>query len=66
MAVGPWHAKAHAAACQARWGARATDGSGLSFGDNIEHLWAMLRPYAYMLKRMSAAAREDFINNLVL
>lgn len=65
MAIGPWHVKAHIAACQALFGARAQPGAGWSFGDNIEHLWAYLRRYAYMLKRMSAAGRQDLLNELV-
>lgn len=65
MRVGPWHVKAHILACQLQFGARMLLGSGRSFGDNVEHLWAFLRPYAYILKRMGLPAREDCINQLV-
>lgn len=65
MAVGPWHARAHIAACQEKFGARAAPGSGLSFGDNTERLWAARRPYAYMQKRMAAARRRDQLLLLV-
>ena len=65
MAVGPWHARAHIAACQEKFGARSQPGSGLSFGDNTEHLWAVLRLYAFMLKRMTAARRRDLLLLLV-
>ena len=65
MAIGPWHARVHKAACQKEFGARCTENTGLSYGDNIEHLWASLRKFAHLSKYMSAAARQDFLTSLV-
>ena len=65
MAIGPWHARVHKAACQKEFGARCTENTGLSCGDNIEHLWASLRKFAHLSKYMSAAARQDFLTSLV-
>ena len=65
MAIGPWHARVHKAACQRQFGARRTLNTGLTFGDNIEHLWAFLRKFAHLLKYMSDAARQDFLTDLV-
>ena len=65
FAIGPWHGPAHKGDCQDRFGARVTAGSGLSFGDNIEHVWAFVRPYALIMARMGHAARLDFLTVLV-
>lgn len=65
MAIGPWHARVHKAACQRQFGARYTADSGLTFGDNIEHLWAGIRKHAHLLKYMSSASRQDFVTALV-
>ena len=40
-------------------------GAGNSFGDNVEHIWAHLRKFAHILKRMGVAAREDHTTELV-
>ncbi len=40
-------------------------GSGRGLGDNIEHLWAGIRPHAIMLKRMSPAGHAELIDQLV-
>ena len=65
FAIGPFHAAAHKVDCQEKFGARVTAGAGLAFGDNIEHVWAELRPYAHIMVRMSHAARLDFLAVLV-
>lgn len=65
LAVGPWHVKAHIPACQEKYGARRMPLAGNSFGDNIEHAWAHFRRFAHILKRMSVAARQDFMTDLV-
>lgn len=65
LAVGPWHVKMHVPACQHKYGARRMLGAGNSFGDTIEHLWAVLRKHAHILKRMALATREDHISDLV-
>lgn len=65
FAVGPWHVLGHAAACQLKFGARLLKGMGLTFGDNIEHLWARLRRFNPFTKYMSPAARSDFFHALV-
>ena len=65
MAIGPWHTKAHKLSCQQVYGARLMEGSGQSFGDNIEHLWANTRKHAHLLKRQTAAARQDHLVDLV-
>ena len=46
-------------------GARNKDGTGLTSGDNIEHLWASIRPHSLQLKYMSAAAWQDLVLALV-
>lgn len=61
MGIGPWHARAHIVECQNEFGARTLDGSCCSFGDNIEHLWADVRPYSYIMKRLTAAGRLDLL-----
>ena len=65
MAIGPWHARVHKAICQRQFGARQTPESGLTFGDNIEHLWAPLRKQSHLLKYMSKARRQDHLTTLV-
>ena len=65
MAIGLWHARMHEAACQRLFGARCTPNSGLTFGDNIQHLWAGVRKHAHLLKYMSSAHRQDFVTTLV-
>ena len=65
MAIGPWHARVHKASCQRQFGARRTPNTGLTFGDNIEHLWAAIRKHAHLLKYMSSASRQDFVTVLV-
>jgi Kyakuja-Dileera-Zisupton transposase len=62
MGIGPWHARAHNVECQNEYGARTLEGSGCSFGDNIEHLWADVRPWAYIMKRQTPAARRDLLD----
>ena len=65
MAIGPWHARVHKASCQRDFGARHTPNTGLTYGDNIEHLWAFLRKFAHLLKYQSEASRQDFLTSLV-
>jgi Kyakuja-Dileera-Zisupton transposase len=65
MGIGPWHTRAHNVECQDEYGARTLEGSGCSFGDNIEHLWADVRPWAYIMKRLSQAGRRDLLLMLV-
>ena len=65
MAIGPWHARVHKHACQQEFGARAVEGTGLTFGDNIEHLWAWLRKHAHLMKYMAPANRQDYLVVLV-
>lgn len=65
MAIGPWHARVHKGDCQRTYGARRTAQSGLTFGDNIENLWAPLRKQAHLLKYMSKAGRQDHLTTLV-
>lgn len=65
MGIGPWHTRAHNVECQDEYGARTSEGSGCSFGDNIEHLWADVRPWAYIMKRLSHAGRRDLLLMLV-
>lgn len=65
LAVGPWHALAHVAPCQRKYGARFQEGMGLTFGDNIEHVWAWLRAFGPTLKYASPAGRKDAIQDLV-
>ena len=65
MAIGPWHARVHKAACQRDFGARCTPESGLTFGDNIEHLWAPLHKQAHLLKYKFKASRQDQLTTLV-
>ena len=60
MAVG-----LHKAACQRLFGARCTPDSGLTFGDNIQHLWASVRKHGHLLKYMSSANRQDFVTMIV-
>ncbi len=65
MAIGPWHARVHKPVCQRVFGARRMPNTGLTFGDNIEHLWASLRKFSHLSKYMSDAARQDFLCSLV-
>lgn len=65
MAIGPWHARVHKPACQRQFDARCTPESGLTFGDNVEHLWSTLRKTAHLLKYMSMARRQDALTALV-
>jgi hypothetical protein len=65
MAIGPWHARVHKPVCQRVFGARRMPNTGLTFGDNIEHLWASLRKFSHLSKYMSDAARQDFLCTLV-
>ena len=65
MAIGPWHARVHKPACQRQFGARCIPESGLTYGDNGEHLWSTLRKTAHLLKYMSMAHRQDALTALV-
>lgn len=65
MAVGPWHARVHKVSCQQKFGARVVENTGLTYGDNIEHLWAWLRKHAHLMKYMAPATRQDFLVVLV-
>lgn len=65
MAIGPWHGKAHVPKCQDVYGARLQQGVGISFGDNVEHLWGDLRPHGHLTKRMTKGARQDKLTLLV-
>ena len=65
MAIGPWHARVHKLSCQVEYGARAVEHTGLTFGDNIEHLWAWLRKHAHLMKYMAPATRQNFLVALV-
>ncbi|KAK9818032.1 hypothetical protein WJX72_005982 [[Myrmecia] bisecta] len=65
LAIGPWHAKMHVAACQDKYGARSLEGTGRTFGDNIEHLWSELRKFGSILKYMSNAPRQDYLTQLI-
>ena len=65
VAIGPWHALAHNANCQQRYGARQHPSLGLTFGDNPEHWWAELRRFNGVTKYMSEAGWRDFIQDLV-
>ena len=46
-------------------GARSKEGTGLTDGDNIEHLWAWLRRHSHQLKYMSDGMWLDTIIALV-
>lgn len=61
MAIGPWHARVHKVSCQQKFGARVVENTGLTYGDNIEHLWAWLRKQAHLMKYMAPATRQDFL-----
>ena len=65
MAVGPWHARAHIFSCLESMGARSKEGTGLTDGDNIEKLWAVLRHNSHLLKYMSRATWLDTVLALV-
>ena len=65
MAIGPWHARVHKLSCQAEFGARAVAHTGLTYGDNVEHLWAWLRQHAHLMKYMAPATRQKFLVALV-
>lgn len=65
LAVGEWHLKAHIPTCQDTYSARLKEGTGLMFGDSIEHLWADLRKHGHLTKRMTKAARQDKLTLLV-
>lgn len=65
MAIGLWHARVHKPSCQRLFGARSVENTGLTFGDNIEHLWAWLRKHGHLLKYMGPANRQDFLTSLV-
>lgn len=65
LAVGPWHALGHVVPCQKEYGARWKEGMGLTFGDNIEHVWSELRRFGVILKYMSSASRKAFLEDLV-
>ncbi|DBA80913.1 TPA: hypothetical protein ACH3X2_007136 [Trebouxia sp. C0005] len=64
-AIGPWHARVHKTACQRQFGARCTPESGLTYKDNVEHLWSTLRKTAHLLNYMSMAHRQDGLSALV-
>jgi hypothetical protein len=65
IGIGPWHALGHKVECASKWGARALEGTGRTFGDAIEHLWAILRPHNPSLKYMAKAPMRDYIEHLV-
>lgn len=65
FAVGVWHILGHIVDCQKKFGGRLLPGMALSFGDNVEHLWATIRRYNATTKYMSPAARSDFLHALV-
>ena len=65
MAIGPWHARVHKLSCQAEFGAQAVEHTGLTYGGNIEHLWAWLRKHAHLMKYMAPATRQKFLVALV-
>ena len=65
IAVGPWHVLGHIAQCQQQYGARYMQEMGLTFGDNVEHLWAEIRGFAKLAKYMSPASRQAYIQDLV-
>ena len=45
--------------------ARNKTGTGLTDGDNVEHLWAVIRKHSHQLKYMSLAAWQDLVLALV-
>ena len=61
MAIGAWHARAHITSCLKANSARYREGTGLTSGDNIEHLWAAARPHCHALKYKSPAAWQDLV-----
>ena len=63
--MGPFHAGMHVLACQLEYGARNVRGTGLTFGDVIEHLWADTRRFALAMAYMSMANRDDLFMRLV-
>lgn len=65
FAVGEWHLKAHVPTCYEAYSARLKEGTGNSFGDNVEHLWADLRKHGHLTKRMTKAGRQDKVTVLV-
>jgi hypothetical protein len=65
LAVGNWHIRPHRPECNVKYNARYMYGTGLSFGDNIEHLWRELRPHWSSTVYMSPAARQDMLTRLV-
>lgn len=64
-AVGPWHIQPHQPSCQVLFNPRFTEGAGLTYGDNIEHVWSDLRRHFFITMFMSPAARQDFLTSLV-
>lgn len=65
MAIGAWHARVHKPDCQRQFGDRRISETGLTSGDNVEHLWSCLRKPAHLLKYMSKAHKQDAVTDLV-
>uniref|UniRef100_A0A7S0RIL7 Uncharacterized protein n=2 Tax=Pyramimonas obovata TaxID=1411642 RepID=A0A7S0RIL7_9CHLO len=65
IGIGPWHALGHKVECAKRFGARALEGTGRTFGDGIEHLWAVVRPHNPSLKYMAKGPMMDYIQHLL-
>jgi hypothetical protein len=65
FAIGEWHLLPHKKQCHLQYNAKFMMGAGLVFGDVIEHLWSESRPHSRMTVYMSAAARQDYLTQLV-
>ena len=65
MAVGAFHAKVHVFSCMQSMGGRSKQGAGRTDGDNVEHLWSVLRLHAPVLKYMSTGVWQDLCAGVV-
>ena len=61
--IGKFHAPAHTASCRYRFSFNFLSGIGMTDGEALEQIWAVLNNIAAHLKEMSSGHRHDVIND---
>jgi hypothetical protein len=64
--LGRWHAYGHKSACHSIWSMLYQPGFGLSDGEDMERLWAVLNAHAGRTSMMNMGNRNDSLSLVLL
>ena len=62
FAIGRWHAYGHQSSCHSVWNMLFQAGFGLTDGEDMERLWAVLNDYAGSTSQMTLGNRNDSLS----